>query len=416
MPWMPPSGRIAFMFGLFAVLFGTGQFHRVSTSIIMPELGVELALGAGALGAISGIYFLCAAAIQIPIGLCFDRFGARRTVPAILTVSCVGTVVFALSHSLPGLVIGRALMGIGFASVLMGAYAVFARWIPVERFSTVSAWMIAIGSIGGMIATSPLAAAIDWIGWRNAILAVGGLTVVLVILTLTGVRDAPAGYVDTGRRPSSLRDNLAGLWQAWQRRDMRLILAMGTATYGPGMALLGLWGGSYLADVYGLDALTRGHVLFAMALAPPLGLLVIGPLDRLFNSRKRVVLIFAGSKAAAFLWLALLADRGIWVVVPAMVWVMFAQAYYVVLQSHCRAIFPETMVGRATTSLNLVSVGGVALMQIVTGLIIDQFPASTGVATLTGYRWVFAAVGIAIVLAVVAYARIDDRPVSVQDG
>ena len=410
----PPSGRIAVMFLLFAVLFGTGQFHRVSSVIIMPELARELGLAAGALGAISGVYFLCAAAMQIPIGLAFDRHGARRTVPAVLLLSFAGTMLFATAHDVAGLVLGRALMGIGFASVLMGAYAVFARWVPMDRFSTVSALMIAIGSMGGMLATSPLAAAVAWVGWRDTIIAVGVMTVLLVVLTWTVVRDAPPGYVEVGRRPGNVRENLRGLVEAWRNRQMQRVLAMGLATYGPGMALLGLWGGPFLADVHHLGPIARGNLLFAMALAGPLGLLVIGPLDRVFNSRRKVVLIFASSKAAAFALLAGFADASLWLIGPLMVWVMFSQAYYVAVQSQCRAIFPDAMVGRATTSLNMAAVGGVAIMQFATGAIIAAFPPETGsaaIASLAGYRWVFAFVAVATAVAVLAYRGVEDSAV-----
>jgi len=411
MPPSPPVGRIVFMFVLFAVLFGTGQFHRISSAVIMPELDTELALGAASLGLISGVYFLTAMAMQIPTGLCFDRFGARRTVSVVLTISIVGTMVFATAHTATGLIIGRALMGAGFASVLMGAYAVFARWIPTEKFSTFSAWLLAFGSVGGMFATSPLAAAVEWFGWRPTIIGVGFMTVGLVLLTYAGVRDAPPGFVEKGRRPGNLAENLRGLVDVLRHREMRYILAMGVATYGPGMALLGLWGGPYLDDVHALNTVDRGNLLFVMALSMPIGLMLIGPLDRVFNSRKKVVVIFAGLKGLGFIALAIWIDGSLWLVGPLMVWAMFSQAYYVALQSHCRATFPETMVGRATTSLNLVSVGGVALMQIATGAIIGAFPAADGIASAEGYRWVFAFVGIIIVLAVLAYSRVPDRPV-----
>ncbi|HZD26817.1 MAG TPA: MFS transporter [Alphaproteobacteria bacterium] len=413
MPAKPRAGRIriAFMFVLFAVLFGTGQFHRVSTGVIMPELARELALGAGVLGTISGVYFLCAAAMQIPVGLCLDRFGARRTVPAVMSVSFLGTILFAGAHSAGWLIFGRALMGVGFASVLMGAYAVFARWVPVDRFSTFSAWMIAVGSMGGMTATAPLAAAVEWVGWRPTLLAVGVFTVLLVIATCAGVRDAPPGYLERGRRPSGLIDSLRGLIDVLRKREMRHILAMGVATYGPGMVLLGLWGGPFLADVHGLGPIERGHILFAMALGSPLGLVVIGPLDRVLNSRKRVVLVFATAKAAAFAALAAWPQAPLALVAALMVWVMFSQSYYVALQSHCRAVVPDTMVGRATTSLNLVSVGGVALMQIATGAIVEAFPAAGGIAAPEAYRWVFGGVALVILLAVLAYSRVEDMAV-----
>ena len=402
-------GRIALMFCFFCVVFGTGQFHRISMGIITPELAQEFATTASALGFISGVYFLFAAAVQIPTGLCFDRFGVRVTIPFILLVACVGTIVFGSSNNVLGLVVGRALMGMGFASVLMGAYVVFARWVAIERFSTVAAVMIAIGSIGGMVGTSPLAFALQSFGWRSTILGVGFFTIVLAMLAYAIVRDAPSGYVDEGQAPRDIWENLSGLLEVWKRRDMQLILAMGVVTYGPGMAMLGLWSASYLADVHGFNTLESGEILFLMALASPIGLLTIGPLDRKFRSRKRVVLVFAASKALAFFWLFAFANSPIWLVMPGLIWIMFSQAYYVALQAHCRSVFPAMMVGRAVTSLNLVSVGGVALVQIFTGLLIEFFPSEVGVSSLDGYRWVFASLGVFILIALLAYSRVHEE-------
>ena len=56
------------------------------------------------------------------------------------------------------------------------------------------------------------------------------------------------------------------------------------------ITVLGSWAGPYLHDVHGMDALTRGNVLLAMGLAQLVGILAYGPLDRIFNTRKRVVL------------------------------------------------------------------------------------------------------------------------------
>lgn len=409
-------GRIAAMFFFFSVVFGTGQFHRISMGIITPELLGEFATTTSALGFISGVYFLFAAAVQIPTGLCFDRFGVRLTIPVILLVSCLGTIVFGMAQSVMGLAVGRALMGMGFASVLMGAYVVFARWVRLERYSSLAAMMIAIGSLGGMIGTSPLAAALQSVGWRATILSVGILTILLTILSYAIVRDSPTKYIEDGEPPKDIWENLSGLTEVWRRRDMQLILVMGTVTYGPGMAMLGLWSASYLSDIHGLSSLESGKVLFLMALASPIGLLIVGPLDQKFGSRKRIVLVFAASKAFAFFWLSAYADSSIWIVVPGLIWIMFAQAYYVALQAHCRSVFPATMVGRAITSLNLVGVGGVALVQILSGLLIELFPSDVGISNLAGYRWVFAILGVFITVALFAYARVNEEKDLVSRG
>ena len=59
--------------------------------------------------------------------------------------------------------------------------------------------------------------------------------------------------------------------------------------FSPAMILVGLWAGPFLRDLYGLDSAARGGVLFAMMGSVTAGLLAYGPLDRIFNTRKWVV-------------------------------------------------------------------------------------------------------------------------------
>ena len=157
-------------------------------------------------------------------------------------------------------------------------------------------------------------------------------------------------------------------------------MAMMAVTFGPGMVILGLWGGSYLTDVFALDALERGNVLLLLALANPVGLILIGPLDQLLNSRRKVVVGAGCGLVAGFLLLALLGDVNIWLSIALMIMVMGSQGYYVALQTHCRSLFPDHMVGRANTMMNLAGVIGVFAMQWGTGLIIDLFPIDSGIA------------------------------------
>ena len=403
-----PSGRIVLMFLLFALLFGTGQFHRVSISVLAPELTAELFLGTPALGGISAIYFLCGALMQIPIGMCLDRFGTRRTVPVLLAIASSGTYLFATADTIHGLMAGRALMGMGFASSMIAAFIVFSRWVPPEKFATTSSRIIALGSVGGLLATDPLAFAVNWYGWRLPIMAVCLMTIAMLALIVITVRDAPPGHRPLEGKPTSLADNLAGLWSVMKNRQMRYILIMGFATFGPGMVLLGLWGGPFLADVHGLDAIDRGHLLLGMALMGPLGLIAIGPLDRYFNSRKKVVIISAIGMALGFAFLAIAGHLSLWLVGPVLLWTMFAQAYYVTLHGHCRALFPATMAGRAATLVNLVAVAGIAVMQMASGLLMEAFPNPIDISDIMGCRLTFGATALIITICTACYARADD--------
>ncbi len=407
----PNRAAAVLIFLVFSLAFAASQFHRTSGGVIAPELSRELGLAAEALGVVAGALFVTSGLSQWPIGLLLDRFGARRTLPLMLAFVVAGSVWFAEARSLESLIGARLLIGIGNSASMISAFAVFARWFPADRFATVSAWMLAVGSIGGLCATTPLAGLVELIGWRLSIHVVAGLTALLALAAIFIVRDAPPGYREEGAPPAGFAENLRGLAEILRTKRFRYILAMGLVAFAPAMTILGLWGGPYLKDVHGLDGVARGHVLLAMVATSIVGILVFGPLDRYFRTRKRIVAVAAGLMVATLASLAVLARPPLWLAVALFIAVAFLQQFYVVLAAHSRASFPDHMIGRAGTTLNMTSIIGIALMQGLFGLIVGAFPGAHGAAPALAYRLGFGAMAVSVALSLVLYTRSTDvRP------
>ncbi len=86
-----------------------------------------------------------------------DRFGARRVTPPLMLTAALGSALFAAAPTFLALVLGRALIGLGMAGVLMGALKTFGAWFSVRRFTTVSGVFLGIGTSGALAAATPLA-------------------------------------------------------------------------------------------------------------------------------------------------------------------------------------------------------------------------------------------------------------------
>lgn len=63
------------------------------------------------IGIAIGIYGLAQAIFQIPFGLLSDRIGRKPLIVGGLAVFVAGSVIAALSHSIWGIILGRALQG-----------------------------------------------------------------------------------------------------------------------------------------------------------------------------------------------------------------------------------------------------------------------------------------------------------------
>ena len=148
-----------------------------------------------------------------------------------------------------------------------------------------------------------------------------------------------------------------------------------------------------------------------MATAMIVGSLCYGPLDRLFDTRKRIVVGAALANVAVLGVLALTPGPALWQAVLLLALLGFVGPYAVMVMAHGRSIFPERLVGRAITVINTANFAGVAVMQMATGLIIGAFPATDGAVPEAAYRLVFACLAATVLLALAFYGRAADvRP------
>ncbi len=401
--------RVLLVAGALLVI---AQLHRAGGGVMAGELNRIFGLGPGEIGLVMGAMLFASALAQIPTGLAFDRFGARRTVSAMALVALLGTILFALWTSLPGLLAGRFLIGAGFAGVVSSVLLLAMHWAPPERFTTVSATTLALASFtGGLGATAPLQLALAGIGWRPTFLAVAVLTLLTLLAVFFLVRDTPAGVAASRGRSEGLRESLAGLRGLLADPDQRRILAMGSCTIAPFMAVGGLWAGPYLQDVHGLGRQEASYILLGMVIALNLGTLGYGPLDRRFATRKGVVAI------GALLTASVLSALALWPTLPLPVALLLLHAlgltapFYVTLAAHCRAFVPVERTGRAITTLNLSALGGAFAAQWLSGLLVALAGRGDGLGSVLGYRLVFAFLALMLLAALAVYRKAPDHPV-----
>src|SRR6187401_2187776 len=80
-----------------ATAYVASHFFRASNVTIGLDLMRDLAIGPESLGALTGAFFFGFAAMQIPCGFFFDRFGPRYTVVGMLLLATIGGIVFTLA-------------------------------------------------------------------------------------------------------------------------------------------------------------------------------------------------------------------------------------------------------------------------------------------------------------------------------
>jgi predicted MFS family arabinose efflux permease len=386
------------------------HFFRAANVTIGLDLMRDLGVGPEALGALTGAFFFGFSAMQIPCGFFFDRFGPRKTVTGMLVLATLGGAVFTLAPDWPTLLGGRFLMGAGFGVMLIGSMVVISRWFPPDRFATLTSLVLSVGLLGNLLATTPLAWATHAVGWRPVFGAVVVFTALATVAVWLVVRDAPPGHPFLARRAESPREMLRGLGEVLRNPSLPFIMALNFCNYACTFTVQGLWGGPFLREVHGLSAVQAGNVLLAAVVAYQIGMVTIGPLDRVLDTRKWIAVAGTLAVAAVLALLAALPQPPAWVAIGAMIAIGYLSACSTMIMAHGRAIFPDNLIGRGMATMNTSVMLGVACMQTLSGIILGAFaPLADGTRSETAYRSLFGFMVVVLVVATAIYARVPDR-------
>jgi sugar phosphate permease len=394
------------IFSVLALIYILVYFYRVSLAVVARDVARELGLSPAQLGSLSSVLFYVYAAAQLPLGPMIDRLGSRVVISGCGVLTAIGGVLFSQAGSMGEAMLARVLLGLGTSCVLMATFTIFSHWFSKKEFGRVSGFMVAVGNLGNLGGTAPLALAVSLIGWRNSFLAVGVLQALLTVLVYLVVRDRPpVSATAAGAEPAVEPMGVLAAWkQIFGNRDFLYLGALAFTWYGNYLAVQGLWGGPYLMEVLHMDRDGAGRMLMCTSLGFICGSLVIDSIARkLLHSYKKT--LWAGQLV---LLLLMCCFQGLTESMPAPVLAAFffalglAVSSGVMIYPIVRSMFPVRIVGTALTSLNFFVLMGAASMQQVMGMILGSFgkltPGATGQAFHAAFQFPVAAQAVAVAL------------------
>ena len=318
-----------------------------------------------------------------------------------MMIGGVGSLLFAVAPSLTWLTVGRGLIGIGMASILMGSMKAFSKWYPPARFATMTGLLMGIASLGSLSAATPLAWLNAQVGWRAVFVGMGLVTIVVAVIMAVFGRNAPPDDEQQGAAP--LARAQGGIGDVLRDKRFWLMVPISMVAVGSYGGFQGLWIGPYLFDNYRLGEIEIGNLILLMAIGGTVGSLSSGWLADRFDL-VRVVLIAAMVFVLAQVVLALYPP--IFIVGGVLLFFGYTGAFNVLVLSHARRLFPDEMTGQALTAINLSMFVGIFLVQWLSGVVIGQFPVtSEGVYSPQAYTVVLLVMAAFCLGAIAIYAR-----------
>jgi EmrB/QacA subfamily drug resistance transporter len=205
-----------------SLAFIDGSVVNVGLSVIRDSLHAD----ASALQWVINAYLLPLSALLLLGGAVGDRFGSGRVLCMAIAAFGSASILCAVAHDLPWLLVGRVLQGTAAAFVLPNSLAVLGESFSGEaRGRAIGLWASAgagVGAVGPVIG----GALIDHWGWRMIFVINIPVSLVGVLLAIAVMRDAPR---DETTKPLDL---LGGLLATAALGTLTYALTVGTGRDG----------------------------------------------------------------------------------------------------------------------------------------------------------------------------------------
>lgn len=406
-----PTKRRWLAWGALGVVFLLVNIHRLSTAVLSEQLTADFGITAAQLGTLHASFFIIYALTQVPTGVLADRYGPRYVGSGGAFVLSIGALGFVASNGYVAAFLSRALIGLGSSVIFVTILRFCANWYRTDEFGTMTGLTAGIAGLGAIFATTPLAVAIDRVGWRPTLTALGVLGFVGGALVFLLARKSPANaglepIDDVPEQPSvTLRETGAYLTELVGDLDQWLLSIVFFATNGTVLTVIGLWGVPYLVVVYDVSVTTAS----TYTLLGSVGILVGGPAVGWVSDRlgRRILPMIAGlgSFLLALLVVPVLGKPPLALVAAAYFVIGFAVGFAMLALSAVKEKYPPDASGVATATVNAWGFVGATVLPTLMGIALDEYRTDDTVAgsvvyTEFGYRVAFAITAVAVVVAI----------------
>ena len=393
------------VFSVISVVYFFVYFHRVSTSVIVPDLLKAFDTHATALGLMSSMYFYIYAFEQPLVGYLTDRLGPIRIIGMWSLVAAVGCFMFGMASNIFWASVARTFIGFGVGGVYVPAIKAFSQWFRKKEFSFMIGLLMSVGNFGAVIATTPLAWSVDIWGWRITFYVIGGITLILAFVALVFTQDkkepseqdrnVPATTSDTAGPSESSAIQVLASGRLW------LIATIFLGIYGTALTFQGLWATPFLMSSLGIARIYASKLNMLI----PIGFIIGSPLIGWLSERllwpkittlRVIIAIYIISWIGITFCYSWLGAVGLSVMLLGMG--LVAGGFISVFWGVIRETTPGNTLGMVSGLLNPAPFLGVAVFQMVTGAILNRTERINGLYPMSGFTHAFSICVVVIVV------------------
>lgn len=183
-------------------------FLQATAGLMAASWKIDFNLTATELGSLSAAFFITYVLMQIPVGLAYDRLGARKVLITASFMLAVGIFSLAFSQVYWQAFAARLLMGMGSGFGFVGMLYVTATWFSGRQFALLIGLAETLAMMGVALAEVGMAWVVTHYGWRFTLIIAGCCVLMVVLLALLFIEDQADYLSQEERRSDSLYSTL----------------------------------------------------------------------------------------------------------------------------------------------------------------------------------------------------------------
>lgn len=268
-----------------ALYFGYEMFQLALLNTLGQEIMLSLTLGTAQLSWLSSAYLLACALTVIPAGLLLDRWPMKPLLLVTLACCVIGVGLMAYTQSLGGILLGRAMTGIGNGFSFLAALKLTSAVFTQKTASVAKGLIYTLGLSGCLLAQTPFAWLSQQTSWQYAQKINVLLGIVLWLMLAISLKEPRKSYFkDAGNFWNKLR---LAAWN-WQNQVCGVFASIANL---PLIIFGALWGSDYLQQNYGLSPVAASDKCSLIFLGMILGAPLIGRLAPMMKSLDAFMII-----------------------------------------------------------------------------------------------------------------------------
>jgi len=254
-----------------ATAYAIAFLQRVSPQSVSLNFMHDFSTDAAGVAMLASSYFWGYTLMQIPAGLLVDRYGVKRVVLFSMAASSLGSAAFALAPNLLDVFAARLVVACGDALVFTALLKLVAQSFTDERFGVMSGVSQVSGYVGGVIATTPLAAAVTGFGWRACFLFIACVGLANLAFAKAVLKPDPVSHSN-----KTLKSVVVAT-----RQSLSQLANWGCAmTFASHFAVVttlsGVWGIPMVAHFFNISPTAAGAPLLAFMVGNAVGSIFLG--------------------------------------------------------------------------------------------------------------------------------------------